>query len=242
MRWRHRSSADECSPFIPSPFVCLSAEERLGNAPHFFDFRQVRDLRDRAHHLPAAAATVAPSARRAASSQSPVALSTRRHRRRENRTPSTRRIRSRWELARHGASGEFQPDRQLLVEQARAPPGRRRRHRTPGPTAACGRRPPAWRPSARALMASVPRRKPLSTMIGTRPWTASTISGSASIVARPSSSWRPPWLETQMKSTPCSIARRASVGGQDALQPERQRDLLTNPVDVVPGQAGLRVA
>src|SRR5260370_178436 len=48
-------------------------------------------------------------------------------------------------------------------------------------------------PSASALAMSVPRRKPLSTRTGMRPPTVSTISGKASIVARPISPKRPPW-------------------------------------------------
>src|SRR5271166_4943451 len=63
---------------------------------------------------------------------------------------------------------------------------------------------------ASALTMSVPRRKPLSTSTGMRPATAPTISGNASIVARPLSSTRPPWFETMMPSTPLSTASVAS--------------------------------
>src|SRR6185295_3383841 len=65
-------------------------------------------------------------------------------------------------------------------------------------------------PMASALTMSVPRRKPLSTRIGMRPRTASTISGSASMVERPLSSLRAPWLETMMPSMPFSAASTAS--------------------------------
>jgi hypothetical protein len=40
--------------------------------------------------------------------------------------------------------------------------------------------------------------------------TAATISSSTSIAAGDRSSWRPPWFETTIVSTPCSTARRAS--------------------------------
>src|SRR5262249_30136003 len=51
-------------------------------------------------------------------------------------------------------------------------------------------------PMHSALTMSEPRRNPESTRIGMRPCTASTISGSASMVERPESSPRAPWLET----------------------------------------------
>ena len=57
---------------------------------------------------------------------------------------------------------------------------------------------------------SVPRRNPPSTSTGTRPSTASTISGSTVIGAWTESSCRPPWLETTIPSTPTSTAIRAS--------------------------------
>src|ERR1700692_932847 len=44
--------------------------------------------------------------------------------------------------------------------------------------------PPARAPIASALTASVPRRNPLSTMTGIRPFTAAMISGSASMAWR----------------------------------------------------------
>jgi hypothetical protein len=55
----------------------------------------------------------------------------------------------------------------------------------PKVAAACG-------PMARVFTISAPRRKPLYTSTGIRAPTISIISGSASIVARPLSSTRPP--------------------------------------------------
>src|SRR3989454_906223 len=65
-------------------------------------------------------------------------------------------------------------------------------------------------PRANAFTTSVPREKPPSTTISARPATASTMGGSASMVDCVWSSWRPPWLETQIRRTPMSTARRAS--------------------------------
>ena len=65
-------------------------------------------------------------------------------------------------------------------------------------------------PRASALKISVPRRNPPSTSTGTRPSTASTISGSTVIGAWTESSCRPPWFETTIPSTPTSTPIRAS--------------------------------
>ena len=65
-------------------------------------------------------------------------------------------------------------------------------------------------PRARALSASVPRRMPPSRYTSQRPATASTISGSASILAMAESSCRPPWFETMTPYTPRSSASSAS--------------------------------
>ena len=46
----------------------------------------------------------------------------------------------------------------------------------------------------------------------TRPSTASTMAGSASMVAGAVSSWRPPWLLTMTPAAPVSAACRASSG------------------------------
>ena len=66
-------------------------------------------------------------------------------------------------------------------------------------------------PRARARTTSAPRRTPPSSRTSIRLPTASTISGSASMVARVPSSWRPPWFDTTRPSMPCSAARRASA-------------------------------
>src|SRR5580704_1207802 len=60
--------------------------------------------------------------------------------------------------------------------------------------------PTAVAPVHRALQISAPRRKPESISTGMRPPTASTISGSASMVARPESSLRAPWFDTMIAS------------------------------------------
>ena len=70
----------------------------------------------------------------------------------------------------------------------------------------------ALAPSANALNMSAPPRTPLSSSTGTRPSTAPTTPGSASIVAIAPSTWRPPWLDTRIPSMPASMARRASSG------------------------------
>mmetsp|Transcript_19966 Transcript_19966/g.58321 ORF Transcript_19966/g.58321 Transcript_19966/m.58321 type:complete len:206 (+) Transcript_19966:440-1057(+) len=65
-------------------------------------------------------------------------------------------------------------------------------------------------PRARALRASVPRQTPPSRYTSQRPATAWTTSGRASMVAGTVSSWRAPWFDTRMPSTPCFTASRAS--------------------------------
>ena len=65
-------------------------------------------------------------------------------------------------------------------------------------------------PSASILTTSRPVRTPPSTSTSASPPTASTTSGSARTVEGTESSWRPPWLETTIPSTPASTARRAS--------------------------------
>ena len=67
-------------------------------------------------------------------------------------------------------------------------------------------------PSASIFTTSSPMRTPPSASTSTSPPTASTIAGSARAVEGTESSWRPPWLETTIPSTPDSTARRASVG------------------------------
>src|ERR1700689_910949 len=60
-------------------------------------------------------------------------------------------------------------------------------------------------PMDNALTMSVPRRKPESISTGMVP-DAAMISGRLSMVERPDSSARPPWLETMMASIPASAA------------------------------------
>ncbi len=62
---------------------------------------------------------------------------------------------------------------------------------------------------------------PPSTSTSTRSPTASAISGSARTVDGTESSWRPPWLETTMPSTPASTARRASSASSTPLTTRR---------------------
>jgi hypothetical protein len=67
-------------------------------------------------------------------------------------------------------------------------------------------------PIASALKMSVPRLKPLSAITGTRPPTAATMPGKASIVLRFELAARPPWLDTTIPSAPWPIASSASSG------------------------------
>jgi hypothetical protein len=65
-------------------------------------------------------------------------------------------------------------------------------------------------PSAMALNTSVPRRNPPSQITGMRPAVPCNTSGSDAIVARIEFSARPPWLEQNNPSAPCSTASSAS--------------------------------
>jgi len=56
-------------------------------------------------------------------------------------------------------------------------------------------------PSASAVRMSVPRRNPLSIITAISPASA-TMSGSTCKGLAALSSWRPPWLDTTMPSTP----------------------------------------
>jgi hypothetical protein len=68
----------------------------------------------------------------------------------------------------------------------------------------------ALAPSASALSTSLPRRTPPSMNTSARPRAASTISGRTSSEPGTASIWRPPWLDTQMPSTPQPMASSAS--------------------------------
>lgn len=65
-------------------------------------------------------------------------------------------------------------------------------------------------PKASAMSTSDPLRNPPSTNTGTRPRTAATTSGSASMAAGTPSSCRPPWLLTMTPAAPAATARWAS--------------------------------
>ena len=112
-----------------------------------------------------------------------------------------------------------------------ARPARRRRR---GPRAGRGPTRTARAPSASAFRTSVPRRMPPSRSTSIRPSTASTTSGSASIVAATPSSWRPPWFETTIAAAPCSHASVRVLGGDDPLQHDRQPRERREPLDVAP--------
>jgi len=85
---------------------------------------------------------------------------------------------------------------------------------------------------------SVPRRKPLSTSTATRPPTAATISGSASMVERPLSSLRAPWLETMMPSMPALTASVAFLVREDALDEDLHPRGVAQRFEEVPAHAG----
>mmetsp|Transcript_3713 Transcript_3713/g.7742 ORF Transcript_3713/g.7742 Transcript_3713/m.7742 type:complete len:216 (-) Transcript_3713:690-1337(-) len=70
--------------------------------------------------------------------------------------------------------------------------------------------PTAVAPSANALTTSDPLLTPPSIRTGTRPPTAVTTSGRASIAPRHPSRARPPWFDTITPSTPAFTAHRAS--------------------------------
>ncbi len=69
---------------------------------------------------------------------------------------------------------------------------------------------PAVAPAATALTMSLPRRTPPSQMISVRPPTASATGATSVNVAGAPSSWRPPWFDSAMASTPASAASTAS--------------------------------
>src|SRR6516225_4658737 len=85
-----------------------------------------------------------------------------------------------------------------------------------------------------ALTTSEPRRNPLSTMMGMRPFTASTISGSASMVERPESSLRAPWLDTMIASMPLSAAMTGVLPGEDALDHDLHLGGVAQPLEELP--------
>ncbi len=66
-------------------------------------------------------------------------------------------------------------------------------------------------PAATAFTMSLPRRTPPSQMISVRPPTASATGATRENVAGEPSSWRPPWFDRAMASTPLSAASTASA-------------------------------
>ena len=79
---------------------------------------------------------------------------------------------------------------------------RRRAPRAASPYSGARPSSTALAPSARALAMSLPRRTPPSTSTSSRPPTAASTAGSIASPLGAASSWRPPWLESTMPSTP----------------------------------------
>ena len=82
---------------------------------------------------------------------------------------------------------------------------------------------------------------PLSNSTVIRPPTAATISASASSDAIAPSTWRPPWFDTTMPSSPAVDRPPRVVGVQHALEQDRQPRARAQPRDVVPRQRRPRV-
>ena len=96
-------------------------------------------------------------------------------------------------------------------------------------------------PSASAFTTSVPRRIPPSISTGTRPATAPTTSGSAVRPAGDPSSWRPPWFDTTMPSTPAGHRELGVLGRQDPFHQQRQSGgVLPDPRRCRPTRASRR--
>src|SRR5437899_1155710 len=104
---------------------------------------------------------------------------------------------------REGSPGNDGNDRQFRkCDAARAP----RPHGKALPANA------ASAPSATARTTSSPERTPLSSIRVTRPPTARAMAGSTSMGAGRASTWRPPWFDTTMPSTPSDTHLSASAG------------------------------
>src|ERR687886_367448 len=97
-------------------------------------------------------------------------------------------------------------------------------------------------PIATALRMSLPRWTPPSTTIRALPWTTETISASMSMLPRAWSSWRPPWLETQITSTPCWRAISASSAVWTPLSMNGRPALAPTVAGHVDGQGQGRIA
>ena len=83
---------------------------------------------------------------------------------------------------------------------------------------------------------SLPRRTPPSQMISMRPPTASATGATRSNAAGAPSSWRPPWFDSAMASTPRVGGEHRVVDGLDALDDDRAVPHRAQPVDVGPRQ------
>ena len=55
------------------------------------------------------------------------------------------------------------------------------------------------------------------------------------------SSWRPPWFDSAIASTPCSTAMRGVLDRLDALEDDRPVPPGAEPLDVLPGQARIEL-
>ncbi len=97
-------------------------------------------------------------------------------------------------------------------------------------------------PRASALTMSLPRRTPPSQMISTRPPTWSATGATRSRAAGASSSWRPPWFDRAMASTPDFGGHPSVVDGLDSLEHDRPAPVRPEPLDVVPRQASVELA
>ena len=91
-------------------------------------------------------------------------------------------------------------------------------------------------PRASALSTSWPERTPPSNSTSMRSPTAPAIAGSDAIEERAPSSWRPPWFETTMPSTPAAAASLASSTSRMPFSTSLARPQAAHPVDVAPVQ------
>src|SRR6476646_7706878 len=97
---------------------------------------------------------------------------------------------------------------------------------------------------ASALTASVPRRNPLSTITGIRPFTAAMISGSASIVERPVNRGAaivltaPAVIGNENSVNPVLHRQFRVLGSDDALKQDFHASDVAHSFDGIPGQIG----
>ena len=91
-------------------------------------------------------------------------------------------------------------------------------------------------PSATAFTMSLPRRTPPSQMTAMESPTASFTGATSSMGGGAPSSWRPPWFDRAMPSTPASTAEPGVVDGLDALDHDGTVPVGPEPLDVRPRQ------